>query len=131
MLKDFKPESSEDLKLNKTHGKTLVVLCRKGSRTMTELVQDLNIEKGSMTSVVDSLIEKSLIVRERDQDDRRKVIISLTEEGKKLANNLREEMNSFILTKLDQLGDERKKAVKSFITIAKESIEIWENLSET
>ncbi|MDA3958909.1 MarR family transcriptional regulator [Oceanispirochaeta sp.] len=131
LMKDFRPECLENLKLNKTNGKTLMVLFRKGSRTMSELVQHMNIEKGSMTSVVDHLIQRDLAVRERDQMDRRRVIINLSEDGRTLARELEGEMNNYILFKLNLLGEERKNAVKDFVSIAKESIEIWENQCET
>jgi len=131
LLKDFRPLDFDNLKLNKTHGKTLMVLYRKGSRTMTELVQDLNIEKGSMTSVVDSLIEKKLAVRERDVQDRRRVIISLTDEGSALSETIGREMHNYISCKLDQLGEENKEAIQNFMTTITKCINIWENQIET
>jgi DNA-binding MarR family transcriptional regulator len=130
-MRDFKPACAEEYKLNRTQGKTLMVLRCKGSRTMSELVCDLNIEKGSMTTVVDHLISRKLALRKRDQKDRRRVIIDLTASGRELAEDLVNEKNNHILKKLDQLGEERKESVNDFLTILRESIDIWETHSES
>jgi MarR family 2-MHQ and catechol resistance regulon transcriptional repressor len=43
---------------------------------------------GNMTLVVDNLRKQGLVTRERDQDDRRKVVVSLTEAGRELVAGL-------------------------------------------
>jgi len=131
LTRDFKPSVSEELKLNKTLGKTLMILYRRGSQTMTELVQNMNIEKGSMTSVIDSLIEKNLAVRERDSSDRRRVIINLTEKGAALSEIIGIEMNNHIRSQLEKLGDENKNDIGNFMKNIKKYIDILENQIET
>lgn len=47
---------------------------------MTDLCSKLNIEKGSLTSMVDDLTDKKYVTRKRDLVDRRKYLIDITEE---------------------------------------------------
>jgi DNA-binding MarR family transcriptional regulator len=49
--------------------------------TPTTLSKFLNMEKGSLTTLIDSLEEKMFVVRSSDPNDRRKVLLSLTSEG--------------------------------------------------
>ena len=56
MMSGFHP-SHPDPKLNPTLGRTLMFLYDKGPLTMTELHHCLGLEKGSLTPVVDRLVE--------------------------------------------------------------------------
>ena len=42
----------------------------------------LNMEKGSLTTLIDQLEESGLVIRCEDLNDRRKTLISLTDAGK-------------------------------------------------
>lgn len=91
--------------VNKTQLRALVFIKNHGSISMTELCAKLNIEKGSLTSMIDDLTKKGYVYREKDLADRRKYIIMITEEGDKLAvdftNKLSEELEKKLL-KLDE-----------------------------
>ena len=60
--------------VNKTQLRALITLKNNGAISMTALCNKLNIEKGSLTSMVDDLTKKGYVTRERDK---------LTEEDKK------------------------------------------------
>ncbi len=130
LMKSYKECSSESWTLNKTQFRTLILLKRRGSQTMSELVLHLNIEKGSMTSVVDSLIAEGLVFRERDESDRRRVITSLTPRGREKAIESDEKFKKHIQSKLDQLGPERQEALLQAVEVIRESLDIWENINE-
>jgi DNA-binding MarR family transcriptional regulator len=51
----------------------------------TDIASLLGLEKHSITAVVDKLVERKLVVRERSQSDRRAVHLGLTPEGQELA----------------------------------------------
>lgn len=91
--------------VNKTQLRALVFIKNHGSISMTELCAKLNIEKGSLTSMIDDLTKKGYVYREKDLSDRRKYIIMITEEGDKLAvdftNKLSEELEKKLF-KLDE-----------------------------
>jgi MarR family transcriptional regulator, organic hydroperoxide resistance regulator len=130
LMKSFKHNADEKFNLNKTQIRALISLGRRGSQTMTELVRKMDIEKGSMTSVVDSLIVAGHVSRERDENDRRRVLISLLPQGKEIASKLEKEMEAHIKGQLDLLGEERVSSLLDLIEVVKESLDIWENNCE-
>lgn len=56
-------------------------LREEGGLSQTELSALLGIEKASSTRVLDELEQRNLIVRERSREDRRVVVVTLSEEG--------------------------------------------------
>lgn len=48
---------------------------------MTEISKALDIEKGSLTSLIDNLEEREMVLRANDPKDRRKQLISLSPKG--------------------------------------------------
>lgn len=83
--KFFKGCSYTHEELNKTQINVLMAVGKNKDNTMTQISQEVGLEKGSFTSVVDSLIEKGYLERIRSEKDRRKISLQLTEEGKMLA----------------------------------------------
>ena len=122
MMHDFQT-TQEDLSLNPTQRRTLLIIHDRGEMTMTALHQIIGLEKGSLTAVIDQLIRKGLVKRERDQKDRRRVNISLSETGKKKVKILRMEIADHIRKNLERLPPEDRKrfyrTVESLIDIGR------------
>jgi DNA-binding MarR family transcriptional regulator len=97
------------MSLNRTQGRTLLLLYDKGKTTMTALHKAIGLEKGSLTGVIDQLIEKELVERARDASDRRKVNIFLTDKGLEKAEILRMEIAGYIKKNLEKLPVEDRK----------------------
>jgi DNA-binding MarR family transcriptional regulator len=58
----------------------------KQPRSLGQLGADLVLAPPSMTRLVDRLEERGLIARSRDAEDRRKVLVTLTAEGRRLVS---------------------------------------------
>lgn len=56
----------------------------------TDIAYLLGLEKHSITTVVDKLVDRGLVVRDRSTKDRRVVHLGLTEEGRSLAAAIQE-----------------------------------------
>ena len=54
-----------------------------GGNKMSDIAAKLNITVGSLTTSMNSLVKKGYVVRERGQEDRRVVYISLSDRGRK------------------------------------------------
>ena len=80
--------------VNKTQLRALVFMKNYGEISMTELCAKLNIEKGSLTSMIDDLSKKGYVYREKNLKDRRKYMIVITEEGKKIAADFTEKLSN-------------------------------------
>ncbi|MDD0975255.1 MarR family winged helix-turn-helix transcriptional regulator [Pseudomonas fontis] len=68
--------------------KVLIINAQYGVDTPAELCRYLELDSGSMTRMLDRLVQKDLIARRPCEDDRRQVRLQLTEEGQKLADQL-------------------------------------------
>ena len=55
--------------------------------TATEIAKEVHLSPSTVVGVLDRLEEKKLVTRERDQKDRRKVYVRLTELGSELAES--------------------------------------------
>lgn len=74
-----------DFGLSEGEGNVLAALRRAGppyALTPTELYRSLLLSSGAMTNRVDRLQERGHVVREDDPEDRRRVLVRLTEEGR-------------------------------------------------
>lgn len=52
--------------------------------TPSQLARDISLSQATITSIVDRLEQRGLIERERSQQDRRRVYLRLTEQGKEV-----------------------------------------------
>ncbi|MDE7218795.1 MAG: MarR family transcriptional regulator [Oscillospiraceae bacterium] len=63
-------------------GRILRILCEQGQMNQKELQEILRIQTGSMSEIAAKLENKGLILRVRDGTDKRKVLLSITDEGR-------------------------------------------------
>ena len=68
----------------------IVLFLSEGPANMSKIASSLGITLPSATGVVDRLVERNLLSRQEDPDDRRLVICSLTEQGRQMSDSLYE-----------------------------------------
>src|SRR5262245_25095663 len=68
---------------------TLATLGEHGEMSMVQLARKMFLDKSTMTRVIDGLIERELVVRRFDENDRRVIYITLTPAGRKLLESIR------------------------------------------
>ncbi|MGO1369951.1 MAG: MarR family winged helix-turn-helix transcriptional regulator [Senegalia sp. (in: firmicutes)] len=79
--KIFRTTDYKEYNCNKNQNRAIMTLGRHKELSPSTLGNYLGMRKGSLTSLIDSLIEKELLTREIDKKDRRKYLLSLTEKG--------------------------------------------------
>ena len=120
-------EYAANTDVNRTQLRALVFIKNNGEITMTDLCEKLNIEKGSLTTMVDDLNKKGYLTRTRDLRDRRKYILNLTNEGDVIAKDFLEELGKKLESRFLELSEEdRDKFMQSIKNL--EDILIKENL---
>ena len=72
----------KDLSITEIH--TIEAIGKEGNRTMGERANDLRITVGTLTTAINRLIKKGYVERKRIEEDRRVVVVYLTESGKKV-----------------------------------------------
>lgn len=66
-----------------------------GGRNMTSVAKDLSVTVGTLTIAINNLVKKAYVERVRSEKDRRVVLVSLTDKGRKAFfhhKNFHEEM---------------------------------------
>jgi DNA-binding MarR family transcriptional regulator len=76
---------SEALGVNRTDGRCLDVIQQTGRISAGELAERAGLTSGSTTAVIDRLEAKGYVRRVADPEDRRRVLLELTEEMEKRA----------------------------------------------
>jgi DNA-binding MarR family transcriptional regulator len=105
-----------DIPVTSTQIYMLNFIRSQGECMVTDIANYLGVTLGAVTSLVDRLIDFKLVNRERSEEDRRLVIIKLSEEGEEL---------------LKQLDIRRKKVLSSFLEgMEQEEIMYLKNIME-
>ncbi len=103
--KIFHQTGNSPYNLNKNQNRAIMIIGAIENIMPTTLGKCLDLQKGSLTSMIDALEREGLVCRKGDPTDRRKTLISLTEKGKAYREWFMGELEkkaSEILTKLDE-----------------------------
>ena len=79
-------KNSEFTNLSITEIHTIDAIGKEGNRTMGEIAHDLRITVGTLTTAINRLIKKGYVERKRIEEDRRVVLVNLTEKGEEVFN---------------------------------------------
>lgn len=105
-----------DLQLSKSELFTLLQVDRNGEIIMSQIADFINIPMSTATGLIERLVKKGYIERVRNETDRRIVAIRLTDEGKKLADEVKQSISAFIGKIFEALTDEEEKLMMSMFT---------------
>lgn len=113
MHKVFFPEEliRLDLTISKTELLTMLVVDRYGEVIMSEIANHLNAPLSTTTGLVNRLVKNGYLQRERSEEDRRIVVIRLTEDGKKLVAEFKRAIASNLERVNKILTDEEQETV--------------------
>lgn len=108
-----KNDLSNKMKLTPTQFEIIFALHKTGSTTSSEISKLLRINKSNLSSQIDTLVKMNLINRQNGEVDRRKIFLSLTEEGWKIIRGLfkasseiaREKMPSITEEEINRIND--------------------------
>ncbi len=82
--------------------------------TMSKLAKNLDIGFSTATSIIDRLIEKKLVIRERDHNDRRIVKVLLSKKGDKIISSYHEQERKSLKKMIEFLTESEQ---ESFVLI--------------
>ncbi len=106
-----------DIPLHKTQIMSLMILKNHEPVTMHELGKRVGMEKGSFTQVVDKLVQSEYAQRNRDQNDRRSVLVSLTPKGVELTDQIEKRSMSEIQKMFSALDTEDVKSLSNALSV--------------
>lgn len=109
----------------KNQNKAIMIIGRYGRITPTNLGKFLDMRKGSLTTLVDSLEKLNLVARKVDEEDRRKTWLYLTDEGKSYLENKKKEIEKTVISQFSKLKDEE---IDLFLKNIKEIVDILKKI---
>lgn len=95
----------------------LVELDSCGVMNLGQLSTVLNLDKSTASRLVTQLCEKGICLIQPDENDRRNKLISLTQKGSKLVNEIHREANMQVKLALDMMSNEEQAAVLKGLTV--------------
>lgn len=95
--------------LSNAHLPVLAIL-EQASRTQRELADIMSVRAATMSNTLTTLEERGWVIRERTHEDRRLVMIALTQTGRLVLNESKAEMEAFLSHLLRHL-DEREQMI--------------------
>jgi DNA-binding MarR family transcriptional regulator len=91
--------------------KSLFFIANEGSTNFTRLANALGVTPANVTGIIDRLVEHGLVSRQANPDDRRSLILKVTEKGENTINSLRERRVGHTTQVLSRLSDEQLKII--------------------
>lgn len=93
--------------LSLTHLNVLTLIQAMGPQSMTKLAESLDVSVASMTGIVDRMEKRELVVRQRDEADRRVVLVVPAAGGVEVFRELDARRRQGLGKILSQLSDEQ------------------------
>lgn len=116
-------------KLSNTYGLTgpqlvcLRVIAQRGETTPSEVAREVSLSQGTVTGIVDRLVARQLVSRERSERDRRVVTLSPTEAGANLVAAAPSPLQERFLGRLAELPEREREHIRAVLTLVVEMMD--------
>jgi DNA-binding MarR family transcriptional regulator len=96
---------------------TLLAFNSREIMKMKELSEALSLTSSTMTRMIDNLVKEGLVERGHEPRDRRLVIVKLTNEGKRLTDNIKVYKEKYFKSVMDNVESDGKEMASSLKTL--------------
>ena len=103
----MRTEEYKDVTTNDMH--VIEAIGMEGARNMTSVARSLEVTTGTLTIAINSLVKKGYVDRVRSEEDRRVVLISLSEKGKRAYLHHRRFHEQMIESVVEELTEEEQR----------------------
>jgi DNA-binding MarR family transcriptional regulator len=103
--------------------KTLFFISNRGATTTGKLATALKVTPTNITGIIDRLLEKNLITRTGDPDDRRVLVLRTTPKGDELVAELRQKRRERMTELFNNLSEKEAEIVAQGLKIMVKAIE--------
>ncbi|MCH5259921.1 MAG: MarR family transcriptional regulator [Lachnospiraceae bacterium] len=100
----------KDVTVNDIH--VIEAIGMEEAKNMTSVARSLEVTTGTLTIAVNSLVRKGYVDRVRSEEDRRVVLISLSDKGKRAYLHHRKFHDQMIDTVVEQLSEEEQQVLE-------------------
>lgn len=107
---------------------TLLEVEKKPEISISELAENMSLDKSTVSRTVDGLVNISLVDREIPKENRRKALLNLTKSGQKICETINYTNDSYIEKVLDNFTDkEQKEFLRLFKMLTENMIDVRED----
>ncbi|MDE7247113.1 MAG: MarR family transcriptional regulator [Lachnospiraceae bacterium] len=110
----IRTEEYKDVTSNDMH--VIEAIGPEGTKNMTSVARELEVTTGTLTISVNSLVKKGYVDRTRSEEDRRVVLISLSDKGHKAYLHHRKFHEEMIDAVLKDLTEEEQQALEKALS---------------
>ena len=100
----------------------IVEIGRNEKISLVDLADLLGVDKSTMSRTVNNLVEADLAVRELDAENRRYVIIQLTENGKGVFQNIEQSMESYYENIFGSIQEDKRSQVLESLPLLTDAV---------
>ena len=86
-----------------------------GSMRMSDLAGRMDVSLGGCTTLVDRALEEGLVERQRDEEDRRVVWVTLSEKGKAVLEEIRQLRAELLARHFEELAPEKRQKLTDLL----------------
>jgi MarR family transcriptional regulator, organic hydroperoxide resistance regulator len=122
-IQRYNPDVWMGLCLTIAQVKSLFYIYNEGTINFRQLAAAMKVTPSNVTGIIDRLVDQGLVSRTENPEDRRMLMLRLTEKGESLINNLRERRVSQVSAVLSKMTAEDLEAVQKGFAIMAGAIE--------
>lgn len=93
----------------------LRTLAMRGPLTASELAHAIDLSQATVTGIVDRLVRRDLVTRERSKIDRRRVVVEITSAGSQLWDSSPPPLQERFLSRLGELPPENQQVIRTVL----------------
>jgi MarR family transcriptional regulator, organic hydroperoxide resistance regulator len=102
-FRHFSPQHWIELNLSIAQLKSLLFIAAKGKTNFKKIAEALGVTPPNITGIIDRLVEQGLVSRTENSEDRRIMLLQVTDKGQQLLTNLRESRVNFFKQVLSRM----------------------------
>ena len=106
----MRTEEYKDVTTNDMH--VIEAIGMEGAKNMTSVARSLEVTTGTLTIAINSLVKKGYVDRVRSEEDRRVVLISLSDKGKRAYRHHRRFHEQMIESVVEELTEEEQRILE-------------------
>jgi DNA-binding MarR family transcriptional regulator len=116
--------------INTAQCHTIVEIGRKRDSMLKDLASDLRIDVSTASKIVEELVKKGLVKREPSKMDRRSVQINLSDEGRRIFEQIENDMDLIFNEIFDFIEPSEQATILHSISLYNRAIEQWKSAKQ-
>ncbi len=101
-----KDEAGAVVELSLPQKNLMLTIRRLGTISMSDLASQLGVSPPSASAMVDRLVEKKILTREHSTEDRRKVVVRISDDAMSVMDGIEKNMLGMFIDLVEKIGPE-------------------------